>query len=1686
MCALAVAMPGEEAEGVTPVDVTGSVSSLPAGNNIPAPTADIAYLVDASTAAVSISIAGDSKAINNTISLYVIGSNNVTITYDDKTNQANVTIYAASGTADALKYYAGLAITLTGDTTGIATINNTTNASNASLKVSTELTVANTGYGISVNTTTGTIYYAEGSNVNVTLNTTTTIVNVLKGTATVKYVDTSTATNEAKIVNNGTTAATASVTGDALQVGGSVSGTGASLTMVSGQATINNLAINQSILSAISSVTFYGGNATTGIIYAQIPNAPTGDLFVYKQGTTGDVTLQNGKNIYVRGNGTYSGAVSWTVNNTTVGKMTVMAGADSAITAGSEATENKITITGSPVTAADIVIGSNVTVTGMTADIVVKGTVALGTMTLGNGISLDDTTASTLVLSEGDTLTFDEGGSITLDNANDSLYVLGTLAARSGAEDDPISWTAGTIYAVDPSKVAPYTNLAEANITAISTSDLRVQVNAVDAAATLPILPTGTKVELVGAGTVNLTGAVTLNKLDILITTGAVTINIGTDTTTGAGTVILQGVTIAYNDDAEGSSIVVNTGSSLSIVDSLLFIVVDTQEGSSVTIDNDGVEYTNTSSNVSVGYGTTLTLTGDVKSIVDVYGDLIIAKTATIPQGTTMTVYKGGSVTVNGTMTVMGTAVFSEGSEGTVNGTMTVGGSTLQTSGAILDVNGDFTISENATVTITGVGSDNRVTNKLEAPVEGYTDAGYDYKFTVIGTLNMNGALSGYIHNQGTVTINGFAVDTNVQHATVVIYDGIEMTVTSVSGSLDISDAGISDDLIVDADMMKTSDGNKVTLGNVKNVTVSEKVNVLYYTDSNRNTHRDYQSVMSLAGDVTSGGNGLITIAQNATTAVGEDDVKGYVTVPEGSELNFGANVSMTVDAGLVVDGSIEYIYTAITNPKNIMGGNGPLTVNGTVTVTTGYMQVAVINAAKYTVTTTGINASSVETYTNFVDAVNAAPEADNDLVTVYGSIVAGTVDIPAGVTVNMTNGAEITVAEDATVVLKNGAIFNGGSTNSIEVAGTFTAENRDADLYLNDSYIHSDVIIVNAPAKTWTSFSNALGMGLETIVLNRDIVIDEDTIIPDGTTVTTVYSVSIIDEAVLSINGTLAMTPGNGKLLSVEEGSDIEVAGVLSVKYLVANNNASAGVMTSIDGVYFIVQDAAYATAYLSNMEFAAETASANSQKLVTLGTDGNVQVIGSVGAGDVTFTAAENYSIRIFMNSDAEGNILTMGTMTMAGNVSLTVSNKAQFTGSVSAPFGADGTAEVSFDEAGQFMVSAGHNISVDGNDYYVAIAGSVTGGITVNAGTVEVASGYTLTVTEGASVDIASGATLYVAGTLAIDDMDSDLEIVPLTVSGTLAIDGAIVMADGAVSSMIIVSGTIVMDNRNAALPAKLTVYVPGTLQVGEGDTLTLNGKLVIGTPANSLGAAGSVTGDVNISTDKYIIAYAGADLSGAKINWNAALDKSDTKTTTYYVNGMEYATVYAIGTVSIDTPFGLEKIDITGYYSSNTWYASPEDAATTGSSDVNAQPVGRYGAVYTELNIKSITGVVSKDAGIILTIDGLVVVPDAGYGDQSFKTSFPLSIGTHTVAWSERSGYTFADVTVTFNGVEIENGATITITPDMESFTLIVSGSEPSVAATGGDDGLGLTDYLLIILVVLIVVMAIMVALRLMRS
>ena len=1491
------------------------------------------------------------------------------------------------------------------------------------------------------------------------------------------------------------------------------------ITVSSGTAGIASLALAEGAgLNAVTNgwATSAGGVTAYPNIDTALDNITNNTIILYGDYTERIEITDKQLNVYMANGSSYNGTIAFSSSssgnpavayNTSVSIAATGNGSFAPVV--SVAADGTIDVQGQEITAGTtndgtstpIAIGSNVTLLGATSTftggnnttvaktISIDG-VAIGSMTLGVKLTLD--AGKVAVIPEGSNVVFQGNGSISLTDETSLLFVLGGLSAKQGDSlDFPISGdNGGTVYATNTTATALYAN-KNVNVEEISTGSQRISVDISDNAAaiqTLKSLPAGSKVELTTTGntTLTITDELSLSNLDITIASGMnITIQIGDGTQNGAASVSLTEVTLDRGT-VNTSKIVVKTGSNLAITDSLLLIVVDAETGSSVDVDNAGVVYENTSSDVKVGYGTSLTLTGNVTSIVDVYGDLVIESTASVPAGTQMTVYKGGSLVVNGTLTILGEAQFDQGSETEINGTVTVG--EYKTGGAVLDIDGDFTVNADATVNISSVQADNRNKNKLQAPDTQYNN-GYDYEFIVIGTLNMNGTMSGYVHNQGTVAINGTTSD----NATVVVYDGVSMTVTSVTNTLNVTDKGVCDDMIVEGSGMMSSDGNSVSLTNVRNVTISVDVNVLNYTVGNSN-YRDFQAVMSLSGDVTSAGNGNISIVAAALSEVGKNDVRGYVTVPADAALNFGANVDLTVNNPFIVDGTIDYFKATTNDDKAAMGGAGPMTVNGTVEVTQGYMGIANVNAVMYTVTVTGNPTTVTETYTNFVAAVNAALDADEDRIVVMGSVNAESVDVAAGVIIDMQNNATITVVEDATVVLTDGATLNGSATNSIEVKGTFTSQNYEEDLNISQDRIYSDVIIREDPSRTWTSFANALESGMTQIELNRDIEITEDTTIPEGTTVTTVYSVTVYNDATLSIDGTLAMTPGNGKLLSLANPDDeedtgaITVDGVLSVRYL--NSNASVAAMTSADGVYFKVKDGAYTTAYMANMAFAAETVSANSANLVYIDANStyNVQVIGSVGAGDVTFAAADNAVIAIMMNSAVEGNVLTMGTLTMTGAVSLSVQNAAEFNGTVSGPTGTDGTAQAVFDGASGFVISAGHDISVDGNDYYTAISGSISGDVTIASGNVEIRSQSDLIVNTGASVSIATGATLTVDGTLYLDDKDT-YDTVPMTVEGTLQVNGVFSVVDETTGTFMEIPGTLVMDNRNASIPAAVDVYVTGTLQVGEDDTLDLYGKVVIGSAPDSLGVGGVMAGDYDLNGNAYIIAYAGADLSGATIEWNTALDRSDARSTTYNINGVEYATVYTAGSIQIGNVFGdnREPIDLTGLDENNNWYAAEDYSGDV----VNTQNIGRYSDVYANFQISTESVTVSKDAGIILTIDDKIVIPiSGGYGDQSFTTNYPLSVGTHVISWSERTGYDISGVTVTFNGVEIENGATITIEPDSTDNMIVASGAVPSTGgdtgSTGGDDGMGLTDYLLIVLVVLIVVMAIIVAIRLMRS
>ena len=141
------------------------------------------------------------------------------------------------------------------------------------------------------------------------------------------------------------------------------------------------------------------------------------------------------------------------------------------------------------------------------------------------------------------------------------------------------------------------------------------------------------------------------------------------------------------------------------------------------------------------------------------------------------------------------------------------------------------------------------------------------------------------------------------------------------------------------------------------------------------------------------------------------------------------------------------------------------------------------------------------------------------------------------------------------------------------------------------------------------------------------------------------------------------------------------------------------------------------------------------------------------------------------------------------------------------------------------------------------------------------------------------------------------------------------------------------------------------------------------------------------------------------------------------------------------------------------------------------------IGGKDAAYIELDPATAAVQYSVGTGISLYVDG-VKVTSGFVGD--------LSVGTHQVTATVDPGYK-GDVAISFDGQAVTG--TFTVTPEMAGTTVVLSATgnitqDSTVVIdggnAGGDSGMGLTDYLLIILVVLIVIMAIMVAMRLMRS
>ena len=1426
---------------------------------------------------------------------------------------------------------------------------------------------------------------------------------------------------------------------------------------------------------------------------------------------------------WVGPNSTYSGDVKYVAGEITYNVGIIVNTGEDSVNVISNSAE-AITITGKASTlqygkvATDLyAVSSNVILTSLTA---VDGNttnntvpkVNLNGVQLGNGgtfsLSVPVTLTGDAVVNSASTLSVTEGGSITT-ATNADLTVLGAIRNNNIADySNAIDNANGYVYTDYASKITPYAT-KDANIREVGDQTLVID----NAAGFLNAIQNGLSFTL---------GANVLILDDLSYSNGTITTYDGTkeyaiqiglkegqkvadfDTSewiiignAEGGSLSLSNATIASGNLGE-AGITVGAKSTLVIDNTKVFATVEYGDLSTVTIRNNAVSYTNTASQVIVGYGTDFTLNGDATVDVFVYGHLTIGSDVTVGNDDTLRVFKGGELTVSseGSITLSGNAYFMGGSTTVIDGQFNVTNRDglanvyVGTKGTPA-IGADFTISSTGTMTVNGSGSGVANHNTLtvyNSSASFVQKEGWTERFLVEGTLNVGGALVGEIHDNGTVSITGVIDDAG---ATVVLYDGVALNGLSVvGGDLTVTDKAVALAASGARETTDCTDGNAIVLNNVSGVSISETIGTITYKNAEDKNITGYQAVMTVSGTVTTTGTGTVTIKDNGIIAMKDDDkTEAYVNIVD--DMTLGQNVTLTVNNGitLVVDGTLNAIATAAGNsdePSKIVN-NGIITVNGTMTAisygtngTTAWTYTenanGVTNAVMRVVSNTANGVTVLnQIYSGFSAAVDAGLDAQNKVITVMGTVNADeNKTIPVGLTVELAEGANLVVGTDAEIILSDGAKMD-GMTATVTVYGTFTAQDYQDDLTVQQ--VIADVMVTENLSRTWTSLAKALAdaQSGDKIELNGPVKITEDTTIPEGVTVYTNVAptpeypcVVVIDDCTLTINGTLQMDTRAQGTIDVQGTDGKVVVGQTGVFSAVAD--AEPADMTGVAGAHFAMESGASVTYYVTNVAFAATTTANNE---FVLGKE--ITILGSVATSDVTFAGASNaLEIKLVQNGTTMS-VLSAGTITLDNTV-LSAGENTQFNGAVTAA-----GATVDMSRAYGFAVKETYDESEE--VAYMFLSGTVYGTYNITAGTVTVGDGTTgtdtLTVGKDAVFNVAAGATIAIAedGKLVSNSED-------------VVIDGTITTANSNAiggTEEILVNGTM---NVTKNLDLTSTLRIAGTLIVAEDNVLNINknGILILGATPAELGETTSATlaGVIQINTSGYIIAYNGADVDAAQINWNSVLGSTQADMTTYHINDTEFATVYAFAAVDIVEVFGdnAEKIELTGWKTNYNWY--PADSTTK--VDAGAA-IGTPEDVYAEFNPSTVRGVVTIGAGVNLYIDGVQVL---GYGDNdNIGTNLTLSVGTHKVDYEIKAGWDGSSVVLTWNGQTIENGATITVSADMTTFTLSATGATNSTGisdggSTGGDDGMGLTDYLLIVLVVLIVIMAIMVALRLMRS
>lgn|GEM_PF-4636089 len=794
-----------------------------------------------------------------------------------------------------------------------------------------------------------------------------------------------------------------------------------------------------------------------------------------------------------------------------------------------------------------------------------------------------------------------------------------------------------------------------------------------------------------------------------------------------------------------------------------------------------------------------------------------------------------------------------------------------------------------------------------------------------------------------------------------------------------------------------------------------------------------------------------LQIAKTGAMKIDADlDVSGKLTVlfdttakTQNMEIVGGTvTVSGTVD---LVNGSLKYISKVGDTKASFVVGNAILKIeNGTFTVDNTATGAPELTAAEqvfagfegayyiYGSTTSKFIACELAAAIaaadgKYVDEVTvsgaAFGENADDAAKKAGYVVAASFEVPADVTLHVKNA--LVVGKDVVVTVNAEADLD-LENGIVFVDGKLVDKTGNDDL---GKKIIADVIIADAEnsVNTYTSLKIALTeITSGKIQLKNDATVSEDLTVPKGVTVDL-----------------------NGKKMTVSAGATLTVAGTV---------DASTGTLETV-----------------------AKTDSKTAGKVAVE----NRVILASEGTfNEDTFNLAG-----IYVNAPLDdGNYFVMSVPTYVENLADVVSASVQGTVSYKGDLALSGTADEpkTLDVEGTFSVEgkvvlAFFTIDVKDN-------GIITATVSNTVGAVELASVKgTLTVAD--IVDDEGKAYLAVSGTPAANTGTDGKNVAKIAISsGVLTINDAFnasnlasfgvaadttlaVAADATVSALK-VEGTL--DVQKAVLTVSKDLTVLGAVAIADDGKVLAQGDVFVGVEKSDItttGAAASVTGKALAANLIYVAA-------GSSVSDDIVKNLDSTE---FVVSGSTWVTVYGDKDQNITIAYLTPTVKDAKFveWQDEKGVEIVKDKLKVGSP---AKAIA-----YIDENIYSVKVIGDNGIGTV-AIDGKVL-------QKSSNVFFvdDLKAGAHTITCELKYGFE-GTVVIKVNGTAISgNSFTLSGTgAEDTSVSIDISGTkaieyDPTpVAPAEKDDGMGLTDYLLIVLVVLVVILAIIAIMRFMRS